>query len=42
MPGGGIRRQALGLIFEAPLQRVAKKLANNGFLKKGKPTPKYI
>lgn len=42
MPGGGIRRQGLGLIFEAPLQRVIKKLTSNGFLKEGKPVPKYI
>jgi hypothetical protein len=38
MRGGADRRQALGLIFEAPLVRVTQKLASNGFLKKGKIT----
>lgn len=42
MRGGADRRQALGLIFEAPLVRVTQKLASNGFLKKGKIVPKFI
>jgi group II intron reverse transcriptase/maturase len=42
MPGGGTRRQALGLIFEAPLPRILKKLANNGFMKSSRVVPKYI